>query len=107
MVLWAEGPSAAPPPGDVSVTTKSIMFSVERPIWDEEGSKPRYAMCAGQSQGLPPTSASPGSRQLLCKQGHQTTRRKQYYASSPGPLGSQLASPNPVTGVWGFSVSPT
>lgn len=54
--------------------------------------------------GVPPPQ---GSQQLLCMQGHPTMRRGQYHLNSPGPLGSQLASPNPSTGVWGFSVSPT
>lgn len=40
MVLCAEGAPRQPlPPGEVSVTTKSIMFSVERPICEEGKAK--------------------------------------------------------------------
>lgn len=38
MVLWADWPSMAElAPGVVSVTTKSIMLSVDRPIWTGGG----------------------------------------------------------------------
>ena len=61
MVLWAEGPSAAPPPGDVSVTTKSIMFSVERPICEEEEGEHRDTVHGSIPQASYPRVPPAGS----------------------------------------------